>query len=101
MREQVSNKWDRALEKILADGDLRYFFWRHLVDDCKIDQESFPMNAQAYSLLAVQEIGKRLLREAKAVNYAGVVLAEQEYTAIRKEIEEYNNKANQEEEIYG
>lgn len=102
MRETEPNKWERALEKILSDPDLRYFFWRHLVDDCKINQESFPMNASAYSLLALQEVGKRLLREAKAVSFIGVVAAEQEFIALQKEIEEYNKQQNQkEEEVYG
>lgn len=98
MMEAELNRWDRAISKLLADPDLRYFFWRHLVEDCALWQESFPMNAQSYVLLAKQEIGKRLLREAKDVDFHNVVIGEQEYRDLLREIDEYNRKLTNNEE---
>ena len=82
-----------ALEEMLRSTNLRVLLWRIIVEDCKVFEESFPMNASAYCLLAKQEIGKRLLTDAKAVNFEAVQRAEQEYNDLM----ERNQKAiNQE-----
>ena len=71
--------YDEALRKILSDSTLRVFLWRVIVEDCKVFQEDFPTSDQAYCLLAKQEIGKRLLFDAKLRNPEAVFQAEKEY----------------------
>ena len=80
-----------ALGRILADSELRVFLWRIIEDDCRVFQEDYPINAQAYSLLAKQEIGKRLLNAAKAINPEAVFSAEQEYMALADENHRFND----------
>lgn len=79
MRNGNQIQYDRSLSKMLSDKDLRILFWRFIVEDCKVFHEDFPVNAQAYCLLAQQQIGKALLAEAKKVNPAAVLVAEKEY----------------------
>jgi hypothetical protein len=67
---------------MLGDEDLRVFLWRLIVEDCRVFQEDFPTNASAYSLLAKQEIGKRILADAKLRNPEAVFRAEQEYNDL-------------------
>lgn len=74
-----SEQYMSSLEKILSDEDLRIFVWRLIAEDCKVFQEGFPMNAGAYALLAVQDIGKRLLADLKVVDPVRTMQAEQEY----------------------
>lgn len=82
-----------ALEDALSRTLTRVLLWRIIVEDCKVFEESFPMNAAAYCLLAKQEIGKRLLADLKAVDPEAVHKAEQEYNDLM----ERNQKAiNQE-----
>ena len=81
-----------ALSRLLANKTLRIFLWRLIVEDCRVFQEDFPMNASAYSLLAKQEIGKRLLADAKAIDPNAVFAAEQEYLDLMKQ----NNRINRE-----
>ncbi len=68
-----------SLQKVLSDRDLRILFWRLITEDCKVFQEDFPINAQAYTLLAVQTVGKRILADLKAVDPVKVMEMEQEY----------------------
>lgn len=81
-----------SLEIMLNNPALRVFLWRLIVEDCKVFDEGFPMNVQAYCLLAKQDIGKRLLADAKAVSLDLIFQAEKEY----KELMELNAKQNQE-----
>lgn len=74
--------YDAALRKILSDEMLRIFLWRLIEEDCRVFQEGFPTNASAYCLLARQEIGKRLLADAKMRDPEAVFKAEQEYKAL-------------------
>lgn len=92
-RSPGSEHYWNTLERILGDSALRIFLWRILVEDCKILQEDFPVNAQAYCLLAKQEIGKRLLADAKRVNAHAVLAAEKEYDELMElNLEFYKNK---------
>jgi hypothetical protein len=74
-----------AIRKILADRDLRIFLWSLIALDCKVFQAEFPMNASAYVLLAKQEIGKRLLEDAKSVNPSALLLAEEEFKDLEEQ----------------
>lgn len=74
-----------AMAKILSDRDLRIFLWSVIKEDCRVFQADFPMNAQAYCLLAKQEIGKRLLEDAKQVNPSALLLAEAEYNDLQEQ----------------
>jgi hypothetical protein len=78
-------QYRESLTKLLGDRELRILFWRIICEDCKVFQEDFPMNATAYSLLAKQEIGKRLLADAKTVNAAAVFMAESEYNEMMEQ----------------
>lgn len=80
-----------ALEAMLSAPLTRVFLWRLIVEDCKVFTEGYPMNASAYSLLAVQSIGKRLLADAKAVDAKAVFQAEQEYNQLMQTNQDYNN----------
>ena len=77
--------YDTALKKMLGDEVLRVLLWRLIVEDCHVFQEDFPMNASAYSLLAEQKIGKRLLADAKHRDPEAVFRAEQEYIALMEQ----------------
>ena len=77
-----NDQYTRALEKALSDKDLRILLWRLIAEDCKVFQEGFPMNAGAYALLAVQDIGKRLLADLKEVDPVRTMQAEQEYMEL-------------------
>lgn len=90
-------QYHASLRKMLSDSDLRILFWRFIVEDCKVFHEGFPMNASAYCLLAKQEIGKRLLADAKAIDFDGVVAAEKEYNEF---VEQCALSNKQETEIF-
>jgi hypothetical protein len=83
-----------AMSKILADKDLRIFLWSLVVQDCRVFQPEFPMNASAYCLLAKQEIGKRLLADAKAVNPTALILAEAEYSELQEQTARFVQEQN-------
>ena len=87
-------QYDAAIAKLLADRDLRILFWRIISEDCHVFQEDFPTSAQAYSLLAEQRIGKRLLADAKAVNAAAVFTAEAEYNEFMERVYDLANQLN-------
>lgn len=78
-----------AMAKILSDRDLRIFLWSIIKEDCRVFQADFPMNAQAYCLLAKQEIGKRLLEDAKQVNPSALLLAEAEYNDLQEQTSKF------------
>jgi hypothetical protein len=85
--ENINNVQYRAsLEKLLSDRDLRILFWRILTEECHVFQEDYPTNAQAYSLLAEQRIGKRLLADAKRVSPTAVLTAEAEYNEFMERV---------------
>lgn len=91
-----------AVRKILADRDLRIFLWSLIAVDCKVFQAEFPMNASAYCLLAKQEIGKRLLEDAKVVNPSALLLAEAEFNDLTEQTKRFvEAHLNEGEEIYG
>lgn len=94
------NQYDTALAKLLSDRDLRILFWRIIVEDCRVFQEDFPTNASAYCLLAKQEIGKRILADAKAVDPDAVLAAEKEYNAFMEQVERAQELKQQEEGDY-
>ena len=73
-----------ALEVMLSNPATRVLLWRLIVEDCKVFVEEFPMNALVYCLNAKQEIGKRLLADAKAISPEQVFQAEQEYNELMK-----------------
>ena len=73
-----------ALEVMLSNPATRVLLWRLIVEDCKVFVEEFPMNASVYCLNAKQEIGKRLLADAKAISPEQVFQAEQEYNELIK-----------------
>lgn len=89
-------QYDAALAKLLSDRDLRILFWRFIADDCHVFQEDYPTNAQAYSLLAEQRIGKRLLADAKRVNATAVFTAEAEYNEFMERVLELAKQINNE-----
>lgn len=93
-----SDQYDEALRKALADADLRILLWRFVVEDCKVFQEGYPMNAGAYALLALQDVGKRLLADMKARDPMAVYQAEQDYNVLREQSEA---ERNQEDDLYG
>lgn len=82
-------QYREAVAKILADRDLRIFLWSLIAEDCRVFQPEFPMNASAYCLLAKQEIGKRLLEDAKKVNPSAVLLAETEYNELQEQTKQF------------
>lgn len=94
-------QYREAMAKILADRDLRIFLWSIIDQDCHVFQPEFPMNAQAYCLLAKQEIGKRLLADAKAVNPSAVMLAETEYNELVEQTRRFVEMNQNEGENYG
>lgn len=83
-----------SLKYMLSKPTTRIFLWRLIVEDCKVFEESFPMNASAYSLLAVQSVGKRLLADAKAVDAAAVFKAEQEYNQLMQTNQDFSLKGD-------
>jgi hypothetical protein len=83
-----------AMAKLLNDRDLRIFLWSIIEQDCRVFQPDFPMNASAYCLLAKQEIGKRLLADAKALNPTAVMLAEAEYNDLQEQTARYVQEQN-------
>lgn len=89
------------LRTILGSPVLRVFFWRLIADECLVFQSGFSLNASAYALLAKQEIGKRLLEDAKQINPDAVYLAEKEYGALRRRSIELDMNQKMEEDIYG
>lgn len=92
MESPSQQHYRNALSCILANPLTRVFLWRLIVEDCKVFEEGFPMNASAYCLLAKQEIGKRLLADAKAVNPENVFRAEQEYNDMMDLMIQINNE---------
>ena len=83
MSESPSQQHYRnAMTLMLQNPSLRVLLWRIIVEDCKVFEEGFPMNASAYCLLAKQEIGKRLLADAKAIDSDAVHEAEKEYERL-------------------
>lgn len=85
MMESLSQQQYRnALEVMLSNPATRVLLWRLIVEDCKVFVEEFPMNASVYCLNAKQEIGKRLLADAKAISPEQVFQAEQEYNELMK-----------------
>lgn len=89
------------LEMILKSPVLRVFFWRLIADECRVFQSGFALNASAYALLAKQEIGKRLLEDAKQVNAEAVFLAEKEYGELQSRSLDLTRMQNGEDENYG
>jgi hypothetical protein len=79
-------QYEASLRKLLADRDTRIFFWRLIVEDCKVFQEDYPVNATAYSLLAKQSVGKRILADAKRVDASAVFRAEAEYNEFMEQV---------------
>lgn len=67
---------------MLNSSVTRIFLWRLIVEDCKVFEADFAMNASAYALLAKQEIGKRLLEDMKRVSPELTFQAETEYNAM-------------------
>lgn len=94
-------QYQEAMRKILSDRDLRIFLWSLIEQDCRVFQPDFPMNAQAYCLLAKQEIGKRLLDDAKRVNPSAVLLAEAEYNELKEQTRRFVETERNEGENYG
>lgn len=85
MIESISQQHYRnALAVMLGNPATRVLLWRLIVEDCKVFVEEFPMNASVYCLNAKQEIGKRLLSDAKAISPEQVFQAEQEYNELMK-----------------
>ena len=74
-----SDQFNESLRKVLNDKDLRILAWRLIVEDCKVFQVDYPMNASAYSLLAKQELGKRLLEDLRRIDLNLVHQAEKDY----------------------
>lgn len=91
MKTVNSTHYEDELKTLLDSPVLRIFFWRLIVEDCRVFQSDFPLNASAYALLARQEIGKRLLADAKRISPGLVYRAEREY-------EEFMEKAKPETE---
>ena len=89
------------LEAVLKSQVLRVFFWRLIVEDCRVFQSDFSLNASAYALLAKQEIGKRLLEDAKRINPEAVFLAEKEYNDLQSRSLNLSRNRNEEGENYG
>jgi hypothetical protein len=92
-----SDQYHESLQKVLADRDLRILFWRLITEDCKVFQEDFPLNANAYALLAVQAVGKRLLADLKMVDPVKVLEMERDYNAF---MEDYANEEGADGEEY-
>lgn len=93
-------QYREAMAKILSDRDLRIFLWSIIEQDCRVFQIEFPMNAQAYCLLAKQEIGKRLLADAKDINPSAVMLAEAEYNELVEQTRRFVEINTKEGETY-
>ena len=89
------------LETILKSPVLRVFFWRLIAEDCRVFQSDFSLNASAYALLAKQEIGKRLLEDAKRISPEAVFLAEKEYGELQSRSLDLTRMQNEEDENYG
>lgn len=79
MKSLNTQHYEEELKSLLASPVTRIFFWRLIVEDCRVFQSDFPLNASAYTLLARQEIGKRLLADAKRLDPGLVYQAEREY----------------------
>lgn len=95
--------YESEIRELLSSRTLRIFFWRLIVEECRVFQSDFTFNASAYALLAKQEIGKRLLADAKAIHPEGVIQAEKDYNQFITEMaEEALRRMQQEgEEDYG
>ena len=96
MRESPSQQHYRtALLAMLENPLTRVLLWRIIAEDCKVFEESFALNASAYCLLAKQEIGKRLLADAKRVSPDLVVKAENEYNLLMEQNTRYLTEENE------
>lgn len=84
---------DSAMRKIMADRDLRILMFQIIADECRVFDTSVPHNAGAYSLLAVQRIGKLLMANMKSVSPEGFLLAEKEYNELAERQAAFVNKS--------
>lgn len=78
-RPLLATHLDRELEFLLAHREGRILLYRLVVELCHVFDVEYPHNAAAYSLLAKQEIGKKLLNACREVNPVQTQLAEREY----------------------
>lgn len=92
MKSENVKHYENELRTLLSNPVTRIFVWRLIVEDCKVFEETFPMNASAYVLLAKQEIGKRLLNDLKQTDPESVYKAEQEYNELMKQKGEIPNE---------
>lgn len=80
MQESPSQaQYRNAIATAMESPAIRLLLWRFVVEDCKVFESGFELNARAYALLAKQEIGKRLLEDMKNYSLELTHRAEQEY----------------------
>ncbi len=82
MTDTMKQMLDHAMQRVLADPELRVLLW-HIVEDrlCTFSPE-YAHNASAYSLLAKKQAGLQLLSWMKEVSPEGTYLAESDFTNL-------------------
>lgn len=100
MRQDSLNQqhYEQELRRMLAEPETRIFLWRLIAEDCHVFDTEFQHNATAYSLLAKQQIGKRLLADLKCIDASAVHKAEEEYDELLREDAAVRKKQAGEEE---
>ena len=88
--------YERELRRMLAEPETRIFLWRLIAEDCRVFVTDFQHNATAYSLLAVQRLGKILLEDMKRIDASAVYQAEQEYCDLKRRSDEQKQRENKE-----
>ena len=99
MESPNAKHYAAELQAALESPMMRVFLWRLIVEDCRVFQGEFPLNASAYTLLAKQEIGKRLLADLKATNPALVYQAEQEYNELMRQNAAFCHQDTEEDQV--
>lgn len=84
MNELLENALEIAMQKALADPNVRLLLWHLVVDRLYVFSPGYSHNATAYSLLAKKEAGLQLLAWMKSVDSNMVNLAESEYNTLLK-----------------
>lgn len=88
---------ERAMAKIMGDSDLRVMIFAIAFDDLKVGTSDFKFNAEAYALLALQSVGKRLIEDMRKTSPELTFKAECEYRQMIEQTQEYYNQHNKQE----
>ena len=82
MTDVMKRTLDHAMQRVLADPELRVLLWHIVEDRLCVFSPDFAHNASAYSLLAKKQAGLQLLSWMKEVSPEGTYLAESDFNNL-------------------